>query len=125
MDCLMQLIVDLTMSGIKAIVPCHFEIFFRDVLDKQLNKVNGRKGFCDERIIFMPVVMEGHIIPVVGINPGKCNDRTAKVAADIFDNGFRVAEIRFSINVETIFVILINISLGLFEGGSDAIFQFI
>ena len=78
----MQLVVDLTMSGVKAIVPCHFEIFFGDMLNKQLNKINSGKSLSDERIIFMLVVMKGHVITIVRINSGKGDDRSAKVAAD-------------------------------------------
>ena len=37
----MQLAVGLTMSGIKAIVTHHFEIFFWGMLDKQLDKINS------------------------------------------------------------------------------------
>ena len=75
------------MSGIKPIVSSHLEIFFGDVLDKELNKVNRWKGFSDEGIVFMFVVMKGHVIPVIGINSGKGDDRAAKVSADILDDG--------------------------------------
>lgn len=100
-------IKDKPVSCIKAIVPCHLEIFFGDVLDKQLNKIDRRKSFSDERIIFMPVVMKGHIIPVIRINPGKGNGRAAKVAADIFDNRFEVAEVWFCVNIKAIFVFMV------------------
>lgn len=36
----MEFQVDPAVSCIKAIVPCHLENFFRDVLDEQLNKIN-------------------------------------------------------------------------------------
>lgn len=83
----MQLVVDLTMSGIKTIVTCHFEIFFRDVLDQQLNKINSGKSSPNKRIIFMPVVMKGHVIPVIGISPGQGNGRTPKVAVVFLKEG--------------------------------------
>lgn len=44
MDSLKKLTVDFTVSCIKAIVSRHLEIFFRDVLDKQFDKVNRRKS---------------------------------------------------------------------------------
>lgn len=49
----MQPFVDLAVPGIKTIVSYHLEIFFRDVLDEQLNKINRRKSFSDEGIVFM------------------------------------------------------------------------
>lgn len=100
----MQLFVDLTVSGIKPIVSCHLEIFFRDVLDEQLNKINRRKSFSDEGIVFMFVVMEGYIIPIIGINSGKGDDRATKVTADILDDGVCVTEIRLCVNIKAIFI---------------------
>ena len=51
----------------------------------------------------MFVVMEGYIIPIIGINPGKGNDWAAKVSADIPDNGVWVAEVGLCVNIKTIF----------------------
>ena len=73
----------------------------------------------------MLVVMEGHVIPVVGINPGKSNDGTAKVAADIFDNGFRIAEIWLGVNIKAIFIFMIYFGFRLFERSADTFFEFI
>ena len=50
----------------------------------------------------MFVVMEGYIIPIIGINPGKGNDWAAKVSADIPDNGVWVAEVGLCVNIKTI-----------------------
>ena len=86
MNSLVKFLVDFTVSCIKAIVPCHFEIFFRYVLDEQLNKINRRKRSPDERIVFVFVVMKGNIIAIVRINSGKGDNRSSKVTADIFDN---------------------------------------
>ena len=121
----MQPVVDLTMSGIKAIVPCHFEIFFRNMLDKQLNKINSRKSFSDERIIFMFVVMKGHVITIVRIDSGKSNDRPAEVAADVFYNRFRVAEIRLCVNIKAIFVFMVYFRFCFFKRRANALFKFI
>lgn len=125
MDSPVQLIVDLAVSGIKTIVASHFEIFFRNVLNEKLDKIDSRKGFLNENIVFMPVVMEGHVIPVVGIDPGKGNDGAAKVAADIFDNGFGVTEIRLSVNIKAIFVLAVYFRFYFLERRADALFQFI
>lgn len=104
MDSFMQLFVDSAVSGIKTIVSCHLEIFFRDVLDEQFNKINRRKSSSDEGIVFVFVVMEGYIIPIIGINPGKGDNWAAKVSADIPDNGVWVAEVGLCVNIKTIFV---------------------
>lgn len=121
----MQLVVDLTMSGIKAIVTCHFEIFFRDVLDKQLNKINSGKSFPNKRIIFMLVVMKGHVITIVRIDSGKSNDRSTKIAADIFDNRLRVTEIRLCVNIKAIFVFMVYFRFCFLKRRTNALFQFI
>ena len=120
-DCFMEVLVNVPVPGIKPIVPGHLEILFRDMLSEQFNEVNGRKGPLNE----VPIIMESHHLPVVGIDSGKSNDGTAKIAADIFNNGFRVAEIGLCINVKSIFVLKVNGSLYLFKRGANALFQFI
>ena len=121
----MQLVVNLTVSGIKTIVSCHLEIFFRDVLDEQLNKINGRKSSSDEGIVFMFVVMKGHVITIIGINSGKGDDWAAKVAADILNNRVWVAEIRLCVNIKSIFVFVVYFGFGFPERRADALFEFI
>lgn len=93
--------------------------------NKQFHKINGRKRPLNERVVFMFIVMESHRLAIAGINPGKGNDRTAKIAADIFNDGCRIAEIGFGISVKTIFVLMINGSFYLFKGETDAFFRFI
>jgi len=56
----------------------------------------------------MPVVMEGYVIPVVGVDPGKCDDGSPQITADIFDNGLGIAEIGFGINVKAVFVFAVD-----------------
>ena len=121
----MKLLVDFTVPCIQAIVACHLEIFFGDVLDEQLNKINRRKGFPDKRIVFMFVVMKGNRIPIVRINSGKGNYRTAQVTADIFDNRIRVAEAWFCVNIKAVFVLEVYLRLCVFERRANALFKFI
>lgn len=78
MYCFVQAVINLAVSGIKAIVPCHFEIFIRDMLDKQFDKVNGRKSLSYEGVVFMPVVMESDVIAIVRINSGEGDDRASE-----------------------------------------------
>ena len=112
MNCFVQIVINLTVSGIKAIVPCHFEIFIRNMLDQQFDKVNGRKSLPYESIVFMPIVMESDVVSIVRINSGEGDNGASKVTADIFDNGFRAAEIRFCINIKTIFIFAIYLGFG-------------
>lgn len=125
MNSSVKIFIDFAVSGIKSIVTGHFEILFRDVLDEQLDKVDGRKCFSDKRIIFMFIVMKSYIITVIGINPGKGNDRTSQITANIADNGFWVAEIRFGINIKAVFILTKDFRLDLFEGGTDTLLEFI
>lgn len=63
-----QFFILLSVAGINAIIPYHFKMPFRDMLDQKLNKIESRKFFCNEEIILMAVVMEGNGIAIVVIN---------------------------------------------------------
>ncbi len=121
----MQPAVDFAVPGIKAVIPGHLKILLRDMLDQEFDEINSRQGLPDKRIIFVSVVVEGYIVTVIRINSGKDNDGPAQITADVFDNGFRAAKIRFGINVEAIFVFAVDLGFCLFKRGSDAFFQFI
>lgn len=121
----MQFAVYLPVPGIKAIIPGHFKILLRDMLDQEFDEVNSGQCFPDKRIIFVPVVVEGYIVTVIRVNSGKGNDRPAQIAADIFDNGFGIAKIGFGINVKAVFVFVIDFSFGLLKRRADAFFHFV
>jgi len=123
--CFKKFLINLPMSCIKPIIASHFEMFFRYMLCQEFHEIQNRNGFLDIGIILVFIIMEGHIFTIVGINPGSGNDRPAKIAANIFNNGIRITQVRFGINVETIFVFAVNGSLSLFERRSDALFHFI
>lgn len=55
-------------SGIDAVIPCHLKVPIRDVLYQELHKVKDRDRFPDKTIVFMPVVMESDLFPVIGID---------------------------------------------------------
>lgn len=124
-DSFVEMQIDLAVSGIKSIITGHLEILFRDVLDEQPDKVDGRKSFSDKGIIFMFIVMKSNIFTVIGIDPGEGDDRASQITADIADNGFWVAEIRLGINIKAVFILTVDVGLGVFEGGADTLFQFI
>ena len=54
------------------------------MLDEEFNEINCKKSPLDEGVVFMLVVMESDHLTIIGINPGKSNDRTSEIAADIF-----------------------------------------
>ena len=116
--------VSFTVAGIETIVPCHFKMFFRDMLDQKFYKIQRRNSFFNVCIILVPVVMESDEVTIIGINPGSSNHRAAQITGDIFHDGIRVTEVRFCIDIETIFVFFIDGSLDLFKRGADAFFHF-
>ena len=112
--------VSFTVAGIETIVPCHFKMFFRDMLDQKFYKIQRRNSFFNVCIILVPVVMESDEVTIIGINPGSSNHRAAQITGDIFHDGIRVTEVRFCIDIETIFVFFIDGNPGLFKSGADA-----
>lgn len=73
----------------------------------------------------MLVVMEGYVIPVVGIDSGKRDDRPAQITADIIDNGLGVAKIGFGINVKAVFVFAVDFRFCLFKRRPNAFLEFV
>ena len=117
-------IVSFTVAGIETIVSCHFKMFFRDMLDQKFYKIQRRDSFFNVCIILVSVVMESDEVTIIGINPGSSNHRAAQITGDIFHDGIRVTEIRFCIDIETIFVLIIDGSFDLFKRGADMFFHF-
>ena len=80
-------------------------MLFRDVLHEQLDEFNGWDRLFNISVVFMTVVMERDSIFffVIRVNTACCNDRTAKIAADVFGNCFGVSQGRFGIDIEAAF----------------------
>lgn len=79
------------MSGINTKIADHFKLFFRDVPDQPCDKLEGRNGFGNKDIIFMPVIMKGNGFAVIGVNARGGNNRSPKISANVFDHGVRLA----------------------------------
>ena len=124
-DRLMEFVIGLAVPGIEPIIPGHLKILFRDMLDKEFDKIKSRKSLFYKSIVFMAVVMEGNKIAIIGINPGKSNDRPSEITADIVDNGFWVTEAGFGINIKAIVIFMVKERFGLFKRGSKAFFKFV
>lgn len=100
-------------------------MFFGYVLDEQGNKVHYGNCFFHIGIVFVFIVVEGHVFPIIGINAGSGNNGTAEVTADVFYNSVRVTEIWFCIDIKTVFIFFVYGSLCLFERRTDTLFQLI
>lgn len=72
--------------GIEPVIADHLKLSFRDMLDEPCDKIKGRDGFAD----FMPVIVEGNGVPVIGINAGGGNYEPAEISANVFNNNVRV-----------------------------------
>lgn len=124
-DSPMEFFINLPVACINAAVADHFIMLFRDMLDETLNKFHNGKRFLHIFVILMTVVMEGNKIAIVIINPGSGNHRTPQVTPDVFYNFFRVASVRFCIDIETIFMFPVTTGFNLFERSADSGFHFI
>lgn len=125
MDSPVQFSVSLTVPCIKAIIACHFKVFFRDVPDKELNEVDDRERAPHIGIVFVAVIVEGDRPAVIVINAPQSDYGTSKVSADIFYDRICIAEVWFCIDVETVFIFAVDVCLRFFEGRSDVPFHFI
>ena len=73
----------------------------------------------------MSVIMEGDKVTIIFINTGSGDDRPTKITTDVFGDDFRIAFIRFGVNIETVLVIFIAGSFNLFERRTELYFHFI
>ena len=117
--------INIPVSRINTAVADHFEMFFRDMPDKALNKFQDRNGFFHILVIFMTVIMESHILSVIAVDAGSSNHRPPKVTADIFRNDFRITFVWFGIDIEALFVLVIASDFLLFERGTYNSLHFI
>ena len=120
-----ELFIRFPVPCIEPVITSHLEMLFRDMLDEKGNEIHYRNSFFHIRIIFVFIVMESHIFPIVRIDAGSGNDGTSKVAADIFNDGIRITEIGFGIDIEAVFIFFVNVSFGLFKRRTDMGFKFV
>ena len=73
----------------------------------------------------MSVVVEGDKVTIIFIDTGSGDDRPTKITTDVFGDDFRIAFIRFGVNIETVLVIFIAGSFNLFERRTEFCFHFI
>ena len=121
----MELRINLTVSCIQAAIADHFKVFFRNVTDEAFDEIHNRKSFFHICFVFVAVIVERNGIPVIAVDSGCGDHRSAKIPSNVFGDHFRVAEIRFGVDIEAVFVLAVAFSLDLFKRRSNAAFQFI
>ena len=100
-------------------------MFFRDVSDETFYEIHNRQSFFHILFIFVTVIVESNGISVIPVNPGSGNYWPAKIAADVFSHYFRIAEIRFGIDIEALLMLSVTFRFHFFERRSNPVFQFI
>lgn len=68
-DRFVKRIVQFSVSGIQTVIPGHFEVLFRYVLNEKFDEIDGGKRPLDVSIVFMPVVVESGIFTIIGVDP--------------------------------------------------------
>ena len=71
------------------------------------------------------MIVESDRITIIVIDPGSNDDRPAKITTDILSDYFGVTEIRFSIDIETMFMFAVTSCFYFFKRRPDPDFQFI
>ena len=89
-----------------------------------MKSITGQR-FLHILVVFMAVIVESNGIPVIPVNPGSGNYRPAKIAANVFSHYFRIAEVRFGIDIEALLMLSVTFRFHFFERKSDPVFHFI
>ena len=100
-------------------------MFFRDVTDEPFYEIHDRQSLLHILVVFVAVIVESNGIPIIPVNPGCGYDRSAKIAANVFSDHFRVAKVRLGIDIEAVFVLVVTFRFYFFKGRSDFDFHFI
>ena len=69
--------------------------------------------------------MESNGISIIPIDSGRGYNGSAKIAANVFSDYFRITKIGFGIDIETLFVLAVTFRFYSFKRRSDPVFQFI
>ncbi len=124
-NCPAELFIWFPVPCIESVITCHFEMFFRDMLDEEGDEVQNGKSFFHIGAVLVFIVVEGHAVPIVGVNARGGNDGPSKVTADVLYDSIRVAEVRLGIDIEAVFILFVDGGLGFFERRTDMGFQLI
>ena len=114
----MQFFISITMSGVKAAITDHFEMFFRDMADEPFDEINDRNGVLNILFIFVAVIMKSNLSAIVMIDSGSSDNRASKISANVFNDSFWVTLIRFSINIKAMFMFRVAKGFNSFKRGA-------
>lgn len=109
--------INIPVSRINTAVADHFEMFFRDMADEPFDKINGRNCFLNILFIFMAIIMKSNLSAIVMIDSGSSDNRASKISANVFNDSFLVALIRFSINIKAMFMFRVAKGFNSFKRG--------
>lgn len=113
------------MSRIQATISDQFKVLFRNVTDQSIDEIHNRKRLFDICVVFVAVIVERNRLSIIVVNSGGGDYGSAKIAANIFGDNFRVTEIGFGIDIEALFMLAVAVRFHLFERRSNPVFQFI
>lgn len=102
-------------TGIETVIANHFEMLVRDMNNEPLYEVKDRNFFNNEAVVAMPVVMESNRRTIVRINTRSGNNRTPQISGDVLCDDGRITVSRFSVNIETLGMLIVHFSAGCFE----------
>lgn len=120
-----EFFVNFPVAGVNAAITDHFIMLFRDMADEPFYEIHNRDGFFHISVISVAVVVEGNKVAIISIDPGGGNNRTAKIASNVFHNRFWVTFVRFCIYIKPFSVFPIAEGSYFFKGRADLDFQFI
>lgn len=120
-----QFFVNVAMACVKAAIPDHFIMLFRDMLDEPFDEFHNGNRFFYIGIILMTVVMESNHIAIIVIDARGGNHRASKVTPDVFDNGMGITFVGPGIDVEAVLMLAVTARLYLFEREPDFFFHLI
>ena len=104
---------------IKTIVTDHFKVLIRDVNNEALNEINDRKGFDNQFVVFMSVVMESDKRTGIRVNARSSNNRSAQIASNVLGNSGGIAVVRLGVDIETLTVIFVNRRFNFFKRSAE------
>ena len=113
----MQFFISITMSGVKAAITDHFEMFFRDMADEPFDKINGRNCFLNILFIFMAIIMKSNLSAIVMIDSGSSDNMASKISANVFNDKFLDLSIWFFLNIKTMFMFRVAKGFNSFKRG--------
>lgn len=58
-------------------------MFLWYMLNKESDKVSGRKRLFNVDIVFMAVIVKSYRFTIVGVDAGKFNNRSSKITANV------------------------------------------